>query len=72
MRFYNALLFLFPKSFRLEYAGEMRSIFRRRRADAAGLGDLCALWIETLLDVIPNAVRVHADILRQDLRFTSR
>ncbi|MBK5256805.1 MAG: ABC transporter permease [Vicinamibacteria bacterium] len=72
MGLYKALLYLFPKSFRLEYADEMRRIFTGRLADAAGNAEVLSLWMETLLDVIPNALMVHLDILRQDLRFTAR
>ncbi|MEO5762965.1 MAG: ABC transporter permease [Vicinamibacteria bacterium] len=69
---YNALLHLFPKSFRTEYADEMRSIFSRRRESASSTSDVASLWIETLLDVVPNAICVHADILAQDLKFSVR
>lgn len=69
---YNTLLYLFPKSFRLEYADEMRRIFARRRREASGGLQVLNLWTQTLLDVVPNALMAHADILRQDLRFTLR
>jgi predicted permease len=72
LKLYNALLRLFPKSFRSEYEGEMRRIFAERLGKTGGGLDAVLLAIETLLDVIPNAVRVHLDILRQDLRFTAR
>ena len=72
MNLYDALLHLFPKSFRLEYGEEMRSIFKERRAVARDAGSVSSLWVETLMDVIPNALMVHWDILRQDMRFTLR
>lgn len=72
MRLYDALLHLFPKSFRIEYGEEMRDIFADRRRQALGFTATAGLWIETVFDVIPNAARVHGDILRQDLRFTLR
>lgn len=72
MNFYRALLYLFPKSFRLEYGEEMRGIFAMRRAAAAGSGQIAALWVETLADLIPNAALSHWDILRQDMRYTRR
>ncbi len=72
MKLYDALLRLFPKSFRLEYAEEMRRIFARRLQEAEGNAQRLSLWVATLFDVIPNAVMVHWDILRQDLRFTAR
>lgn len=70
-RLYAALLRLYPASFRLEYGPEMRADFARRRARAGGFGVL-VLWLDTLIDVIHNATRVHFDVLRQDLRFTFR
>lgn len=72
MNAYRALLHLFPRSFRVEYGEEMGHIFAARRRAAAGAAAVIALWLETVLDVIPNAARVHADILRQDLRYTLR
>ena len=72
MNFYRALLHLFPKSFRVEYGGEMSRIFAVRLAQTSGRLAIIGLWIETLLDVIPNALRVHGDVLGQDLRFTAR
>ena len=72
MTLYDALLHLYPKSFRLEYGQEMRRMFAERRGGAAGVVALVSLWAKTLLDVIRNAVLVHGDILRQDMRFTLR
>src|SRR5512143_1461833 len=72
MRAYRALLILYPSSFRAEYGEEMDAIFARRAREAPGALGLAALWAEALLDLIPNAVRLHADILRQDLRYTAR
>ena len=68
---YRALLHLYPKSFRGEYEGEMCAVFAQRLRDASGF-ELFALWIETFFDVLFNAVRVHLDILRQDLRYVGR
>lgn len=72
MRIYQALLHLYPSSFRAEYGGEMSAMFARRRRDAAGVWARLALWLEVLADVPVNAARVHADILQQDLRYTVR
>ena len=72
MRAYRALLILYPSSFRAEYGEEMDAIFARRVREAPGALGLAALWAQALRDVIPNAVRLHADILRQDLRYTAR
>lgn len=72
MTLFNALLHLYPRSFRADYGDEMRAIFRTRRAAAAGAGARAALWAETIADVIGNAARVHADLLRQDIRYALR
>ncbi len=72
MRLYDLLLRLYPASFRAEYGDEMRAIFARRRRDASGPLALAALWIATAGEVLVNAISVHGDILRQDLRYTLR
>jgi predicted permease len=72
MILYALLLRLFPKSFRLEYGEEMRRMFASRYAQADDLSSFVGLWLETLLDIVPNAVMAHLDILRQDLTFTFR
>jgi predicted permease len=72
MGLYGALLRLFPASFRAEYGGEMYVLFARRRSEASGLRALLALWLEALADIVANALRVHVDLLRQDLRYTAR
>lgn len=68
MRLYRLLLRLYPASFRTEYGEEMCKIFGARQREENAL----TLWIGTLLDVLTNAIRVHADILWQDLRWTIR
>ena len=72
MNFYAALLRLFPKSFRLEYEGEMRRIFASRLKGASSSGQVLGVWLSTFLDVVPNAFMAHMDILKQDMRFTVR
>ena len=72
MRLYRVLLHLYPTSFREEYGGEMTSAFARARRDASGALPLAHLWIATLADVVFNAARVHAALLRQDLRVSCR
>ena len=72
MRVYRALLHFFPSSFRIEYGEEMCAILARRRREAAGPLAVLALWVGALLDVLANAVRVHVDVFRQDLRYTAR
>ena len=71
MGFYSALLRLFPKSFRAEYGAEMRKDFARQWQSAHGVGAI-TLMGTTVVDVIANATRVHADILRQDVRYAIR
>ncbi|HTB10180.1 MAG TPA: ABC transporter permease [Bryobacteraceae bacterium] len=68
---YRALLHLYPKSFRGEYETEMQAVFSQRLRDASGF-ELLLLWIETFFDVLFNAIRVHLDILGQDLRYVGR
>src|SRR5580658_4409112 len=68
---YRALLHLYPKSFRGEYETEMCAVFSQRLRDASGF-ELLLLWIETFFDVLFNAIRVHLDILGQDLRYFGR
>jgi len=72
MRFYDFLLRIYPASFRTEYGDDMRAIWARRRRDAGSPPAMAALWIATVFEVLFNAVAVHWDILRQDLRYTAR
>ena len=72
MLFYRLLLRLYPASFRNEYGGEMCSVFSRRLRDAGGPLARAALWTAAPFETIYNAAAVHADILRQDLRYTTR
>jgi predicted permease len=71
MKLYRALLGLLPASFRAEYGREMCAIFTRRRREASGLAVL-ALWPAAIADVVWTALAAHADLLRQDLRYTAR
>jgi putative ABC transport system permease protein len=68
---YSLLLRLYPASFRNEYGGEMRSVFERRRKAASAAGAI-GLWLETIPEMIGNALLVHLDLLRQDLSYTGR
>jgi len=72
MQLYRALLHLYPASFRTEYGGEMLSVFRARRRDAANPFAVLLLWISAFFEILFNAIAVHWDILRQDLRYTVR
>ncbi len=62
MRFYKALLHLYPKSFRAEYGDEMCAVFAHQRTSP----------IAAILEAFRNAPAAHFDILRQDLRHTIR
>ena len=72
MRIYRALLRLYPASFREEYGGEMSAAFARARRDARGALAVAALWATASADIVVNAARVHADMLRQDVRVSIR
>ena len=60
MRFYRALLHLYPKSFRAEYGDEMLAVFARDPS------------ARIVADTIVNATRVHLDILKQDVSYALR
>jgi putative ABC transport system permease protein len=72
MRFYHALLRLYPASFRDEYGDELAAAFASRHAHASGLAGRLAMIVSALADVVPNAVAEHLSILRYDLRYTWR
>ncbi|HET9372767.1 MAG TPA: ABC transporter permease [Vicinamibacterales bacterium] len=67
MAFYRLLLRLYPKSFRDEYGREMLAIFALRWRGAGVVGRL-ALLIGAAVEVGVNALAVHIDLARQDLR----
>src|SRR5271165_4618452 len=68
MMIFSLLLHLLPAPFRAEYESELRSIFEQRRRDTQP----AVLWLETIADLITTAVRVHFDMLGQDLTFAFR
>jgi len=72
MRFYRLLLLLYPQSFRNEYGREMSGIFAEHQRRAHGWLPWLALWIETFFEMVPGALRVHADILQQDCKYAWR
>jgi len=72
MRLHSLLLYLYPSSFRAEYAAELAHVFHKRREQASNPIEVAFLWIREFFDVLFNAARVHWDILRQDLRYTGR
>jgi predicted permease len=68
MSFYRLLLRLYPTSFRHEYGRELERAFAARHVGAPAIVRVPA----ALVDVIPNALATHWDILRQDLRYIWR
>ncbi len=71
MGFYRALLRLYPASFRAEYGDEMCAVFARELKATNGAARL-GLMTRALVDAVVNALRVHADITREDLRYAVR
>jgi len=72
MRFYRALLYLYPADFRVEYRHELCAAFAERTRDYAGPLAPVAAVLAALADVVPNALAAHGDVLRQDLRYAGR
>jgi hypothetical protein len=71
MRWYRALLRVYPRSFRDEYGAEMDGIFRVRRRQSSGLA-VVGLWAEAITDALVNGARTHWSQLAQDLRYSLR
>jgi len=71
MRLYRALLHLYPAAFRTEYGEEMCGVFSARKRNTSGLSRV-ALWAEAFFDTFFNAITVHWDLFRQDLRYAAR
>ena len=72
MRFYRALLHLYPASFRAEFGGEMLAVFQARRRDATNPPAALLLALSVFLETLFHAAAVHFDILKQDLRYARR
>jgi predicted permease len=72
MRAYRLLLRLYPVSFRNEYGRQMTEIFERRLRDADGAPARAVLWFSSIAEAIGNAMLVHLDLLRQDVRYVAR
>lgn len=72
MRFYRALLHLYPVSFRAEYGDQLLAAFAAQRAGAGSASGAVATVLMAIADVVPNAIAAHLDILVQDLRYTLR
>jgi putative ABC transport system permease protein len=72
MRFYRALLYLYPSSYRAEYGRELAGVFAARRAGTTGFVGGVATVLLALGDVVPNASAVHWDIFHRDLGYAVR
>lgn len=72
MRFYTALLHLYPAGFRVEYRRELTRAFAERMREHSGPLAPVLLVGFALADVVPNATAAHWEILRQDLTYTAR
>jgi len=72
LSFYRLLLRLYPASFRSEYGAEMLAIFAATTAAAGGWMSRLGVALRAAGDVLPNAIRAHVDVLRQDVRFSLR
>lgn len=65
---YRTLLRMYPKSFRDDYAAELTRTFETKMR---GRGTIAGMFA-ALLDVVPNAIAAHWEILCQDLAYTAR
>src|SRR5262245_19417854 len=72
MRFYRALLRLYPAPFRVEYADEMMRVFEQRRRDAHGFTGVLGMWLAVIADTMVSAAQTHWDISRQDIAYALR
>src|SRR6516165_1728945 len=72
MNAYRALLHLYPSSYRAEYGDEMSGIFAQQLRMASGPLSKCGLWIGAFFEVLSNALVVHWQITRRDLRYSFR
>jgi putative ABC transport system permease protein len=71
MRFYRALLHLYPAAFLAEYGDDMVADAERQWRHATAAARIF-LMLGATADVLANATAVHWDILRQDVRYALR
>jgi predicted permease len=72
---YRALLWCYPAPFRQEYGGQMVGAFTEQLREARLHADRrgqAAVWAVTIVDIIPTALREHAHVIQQDLRYALR
>lgn len=72
MRFYRALLRLYPAGFRAEYGHELRATFAERMREVSGPLAPLRISLAAIADVVPNALALHWDTLWQDVRYAAR
>lgn len=72
MRFYRALLWLYPAGFRLEYGDNLAELHAARAARHTGPFRVLRIAFDTITDVVPSAIAVHVEILGADVRHTLR
>jgi putative ABC transport system permease protein len=72
MAFYRALLRLYPSGFRAEYGEELGAMHAQRMRETSGATARLLLLLSAIADVVPNALAVHFDILKQDVRYATR
>jgi predicted permease len=72
MRFYRALLYLYPSSYRAEYGRELTELFAASRAGESGFFASIGTILLALMDVIPNAAAVQWDLFARDVGFAMR
>ncbi|HXT14214.1 MAG TPA: ABC transporter permease [Gemmatimonadaceae bacterium] len=72
LRLYSALLYCYPASYRTTYGDEMRDVFAQRLAADPPRWGLPGYALASTADVLPNAARVHIDLLRADLGYVTR
>ncbi len=68
----RALLLLYPASWRIDYAAEVRSVLNRRRKESSAPWSAVLLWIDVIPDLLWNALAAQWDVLRQDLHQSIR
>jgi putative ABC transport system permease protein len=72
LRLYRALLRLYPAGFLADYRSELAAVFAERARALDGPLVAPRAWWMAAADVVPNALAVHADMLRQDVRYAAR
>jgi predicted permease len=72
MKFYRALLHLYPSSYRAEYGDEMAGIAEQELRRRSGFASKAVFWLAMFLEVFSNAAAVHWQIARRDLKYSLR